>query len=238
MDKNFGDLNEIQEEYLNDAFRSSKHLLSLINDILDLSKIETGKMELKASDVNLRSLLKNSLSIIRQKAVENNIKLSLDVDGIPETICVDERKFKQIIYNLLSNAVKFTPEGGSIDVAACRLSRVYNHMHRNDGSKITLPMRDGRWLAAQSQFMQITVKDTGIGLKQGNLERIFQPFDQVDNSMSRIHPGAGLGLSLGKNFVELHGGRIWGESKGEGLGTAFHFVIPDIAKVEDATDSK
>jgi PAS domain S-box-containing protein len=118
VDKNFGDLNETQEEYLTDALHGSKHLLSLINDILDLSKVEAGKLELEPTDINLKMLLENSLIMITEKAMKHNVKLSTHIDGIPETITADERKLKQIMYNMLSNAVKFTPDGGSITLAA------------------------------------------------------------------------------------------------------------------------
>jgi len=111
VDKNFGELNEVQEEYLNDTLKSSKHLLSLINDILDLTKVEARKLELEPSDVDLRTLLENSLTMIQEKALKHGIKLLIDMDGIPETIRADERELNQIMYNLLSNAVKFTPEG-------------------------------------------------------------------------------------------------------------------------------
>ena len=118
VDKTFGDLNEVQEEYLNDVHHSSKHLLSLINDILDLSKVETGKQELELTEVNLKEILENSLIMIKEKAMKHGIQLSTDIDGIPQTIEVDERKLKQIMYNLLSNAVKFTADGGKIHLDA------------------------------------------------------------------------------------------------------------------------
>ena len=117
-DKKFGDLNEVQEEYLNDALHSSKHLLSLINDVLDLSKVEAGKLELQLSEVNLKMILENSLIMIKEKVMKHKIQLSTQIDGIPETITADERKLKQILYNLLSNAVKFTPDGGKIRLTA------------------------------------------------------------------------------------------------------------------------
>ena len=117
-DKKFGDLNEVQEEYLNDALHSSKHLLSLINDVLDLSKVDAGKLELQLSDVNLKMILENSCIMIKEKVMKHRIQLSTQIDGIPETITADERRLKQILYNLLSNAVKFTPDGGEIRLTA------------------------------------------------------------------------------------------------------------------------
>jgi signal transduction histidine kinase len=112
LEKNFGELNEMQDEYLNDVHHSSRHLLSLINDILDLSKVEAGKIELEPSNCNLKMVLENSLVMIKEKAMKHRIRLTMDMDGVPETIKADERKLKQIIYNILSNAVKFTPDGG------------------------------------------------------------------------------------------------------------------------------
>ncbi|MBI9092123.1 MAG: cache domain-containing protein [Desulfobacterium sp.] len=205
VDKHFGNLNEIQEEYLNDVLTSSKHLLALINDILDLSKVEAGKLELESADVNLKILLENSLVMIKEKAMKNNIKLSTDIVDIPETIVVDERKIKQVLYNLLSNAVKFTPKGGNIYLA----------------SKKVKASEDGNM-----DFVEIDVTDTGIGLKSDDLERIFGHFEQVESSASRKFQGTGLGLSLTRQLVELHSGRIWVESNGEGKGSTFRVVIP------------
>ena len=212
LDKNFGELNETQEEYLNDVHNSSGHLLSLINDILDLSKVEAGKLEYRPTEVHIRKILTNSLIMIKEKAMKSNIKISTELDGVPESIHADERKLKQILYNLLSNAVKFTPNGGSIDLVAKREPdsdiRVQNErIYSND-------------------YIQISIKDSGIGLKKEDVAKIFQPFEQVENSSSRRFQGTGLGLSLTKSLVELHGGKIWAESEGEGKGAAFHIVIP------------
>ena len=212
LDKSFGGLNEIQEEYLGDVHRSSRHLLSLINDILDLSKVESGKLELKPSEIDLKALIESSLVMIKEKALKNSIQLSVDMNGIPQRIRADERGVKQIMYNLLSNAIKFTPTGGSIIVKArkCNL----NHGQR------TIKEPD------QASGVHISVTDNGIGIDPDDLARIFNPFEQVEDSASRRFQGTGLGLSLSKNLVELHGGKIWVESDGEGKGSTFHFVIP------------
>jgi len=135
VDKNFGDLNEVQVEYLTDALDGSKHLLSLINDILDLSKVEAGKLELEPTDVEMKMLLENSLIMIKEKAMKHNIKLSTHIDGIPDTITADERKFKQILYNLLSNAVKFTPDGGEVDLEARMVDCVIREGRRRGDPK-------------------------------------------------------------------------------------------------------
>jgi signal transduction histidine kinase len=212
LDKNFGELNETQEEYLNDVHNSSGHLLSLINDILDLSKVEAGKLEYRPTEVHVRKTLTNSLIMIKEKAMKSNIKTSTELDGIPESIHADERKLKQILYNLLSNAVKFTPNGGSIDLVAKRGS---DRDTRVKNEKISL-----------NNCIQISVRDSGIGIKNEDIAKIFQPFEQVENSSSRRFQGTGLGLSLTKSLVELHGGKIWAESEGEGKGATFHIVIP------------
>jgi len=225
LSKSFGDLNQIQEEYLSDVHQSSKHLLSLINDILDLSKVEAGKMELEHSDVNLKLLLENSLIMIKEKAMKHGIRLTSSFDGIPETIQADERKLKQIMYNLLSNAVKFTSGGGEVRLKA-KLNRGgriadFDVMEGGDQSATG----DGQ--TTTEDFLEISVSDTGIGIRSQELQQIFNPFEQADNTASRKYQGTGLGLTLTKSLVELHGGRIWAESEGEGSGSTFSFIIPD-----------
>jgi len=231
VDKNFGDLNKTQEEYLNDALHSSKHLLSLINDILDLSKVEAGKLELEPEEVNPKMLLENSLIMIKEKAMKHSIKLSTHIDGIPETITADERKLKQIMYNLLSNAVKFTQDGGKVDMEARMVDcSIREGRRRGDPERIQVikvPVKGEHVHNRESrQCLQISVTDTGMGIKSEDQGYIFNPFEQVENSASRRFQGTGLGLSLTKQFVELHGGRIWVQSEGEGKGSAFRFVIP------------
>lgn len=210
--QNFGELNEVQTEYLTDVLQSSNHLLSLINDILDLSKVEAGKLELQPSCVDLNMLLENSLTMVKEKAMKQGIKLSNNINGIPDTITADERKLKQIMYNLLSNAVKFTPNGGEVSVTAqnCGLEDLQLSTVDSD----------------QNCGIKINVSDTGIGLNPEDLDRIFNPFEQIESSKSRKFQGTGLGLSLTKSLVELHGGKIWVESEGEGKGSVFRFVIP------------
>ena len=200
VDQHFGDINSTQQEYLNDVLQSSKHLLSLVNDILDISKVEAGKLELEAAPIEIEQLLANSLIMVKEKALRHGIQLSLDTDGIPDTIEADERYLKQILYNLLANAVKFTPDGGNVN---CRASVLNGN-----------------------RYIEISVSDTGIGIKPEDLNRIFNPFEQVDGSISRQYGGTGLGLSLTKKLVELHGGKIWTESDGEGMGATFRFTIP------------
>ena len=150
--------------------------------------------------------------MIKEKAMKHGIQLSTEINGIPETITADDRKLKQIVFNLLSNAAKFTPDGGKIAVSAqpCVL----------DGKEVSSE------IGSQNSGVKISVSDTGIGINSQDLDRIFKPFEQSDTSRNRKFQGTGLGLSLTKQFVKLHGGRIWVESDGEGKGSTFCFVIP------------
>ena len=200
VDQNFGSLNDVQQDYLGDVLHSSRHLLSLINDILDLSKIDAGKLELNASAINLPEVLKNSLVMVQEKAMKHGITLETDIEGAPGSIRADERKLRQILYNLLSNAVKFTPDGGRIILRA----RVDTDV----------------------PAVRISVTDTGIGIAAQDLTRIFDPFEQVESSANRRYQGTGLGLSLSRQLVELHGGRIWAQSRGTGKGATFAFTLP------------
>jgi signal transduction histidine kinase len=215
--KSFGELNELQEEYLGDVLLSSRHLLSLIDDILDISKIEEGRMEITRSAVDVRSLVEKSLLMIKEKALKHAIRLSVDTDTALPVIQADERKLKQVIYNLLANAVKFTPDGGVLTLEA------------REVDPLTLPQQaaiDGLAGGNGHRYVEFIVSDTGIGIKSEDRERIFNRFEQVDRSSHRRYQGCGLGLALCKNFVELHGGTIWVESAGQGKGSAFHFVVP------------
>jgi len=210
--KDAGDLNEEQEEYLNHVLESSNHLLSLINDILDLSKVEVGKMELELFDVDLQLLLENSLVLFSEKARDCGVKLTMDVEGIPAIVKADERKLKQVMYNLISNAMKFTPDGGEIHLAA-------KCVEKHDK---TPSLQD----QANGSLIQISLSDSGIGLKKEHLEHIFRAFEQADGTMNREYQGTGLGLALTRSLVELHGGSIWAESEGEDKGSTFQVVIP------------
>jgi signal transduction histidine kinase len=221
IDGLLGDLPANQAEFLGDIRHSGVHLLALINDILDLSKIEAGKMELETNEVGIRSLLENSVVMVKEKALKQNLKISLQVNGIPETIWGEERKLKQILYNLLSNAVKFTPSGGAIRVSA----KVVN------GPEIGI---QEVFPGPGPEYLEISVADTGVGLESTDLERIFLPFEQVESSLGRKYQGTGLGLSLTKKLVDLHQGKIWVESGGPDKGTTFRFVIPMSSREEKA----
>ncbi|MFZ3192992.1 MAG: response regulator [Moraxellaceae bacterium] len=199
-----GDLSSDQSSYVTEIFDSGEHLLSLINDILDLSKVEAGMMTLDLARVEVVNLLQGSLSVIKEKALKNSISLTLDVADAPAHILADGRKVKQIIYNLLSNAVKFTPEHGEIKLVARQVSREACQLCLPHLSVYQLPAPDNDW----QQFLEIRVHDTGIGIDTADLHRLFQPFTQIDSSLSRKFAGTGLGLELIRRMAELHGGSV------------------------------
>jgi GAF domain-containing protein len=192
----FGELNEKQDEYLKDIYASGQHLLSLINDILDLSKIEAGRMELELAEFSLPVAIDNALILVRERASRRGIRLRSAIDDRVGMIRGDERKVKQVLLNLLSNALKFTPEGGRIDVRAA--------------------MTEG--------MAEISVADTGVGIAPEDQAAIFEEFRQVGTADKKVE-GTGLGLALSRKFIELHGGRIWVHSQ-PGEGSTFSFTLP------------
>ena len=193
----FGELNEKQAEYTDDILTSGRHLLSLINEILDLSKVEAGRMELEVAAFDLPLAIDNARTFVRERATKHGINLDVTVDERLGDFVGDERKIKQILLNLLSNAVKFTPEGGRIGINA----------RQADGS------------------VEISVSDTGIGIAPEDQATIFEEFRQVGGDYAHKKEGTGLGLTLAKKFVELHGGKIWVESE-VGKGSRFIFTLP------------
>jgi len=192
----FGELNEKQDEYLKDIHASGQHLLSLINDILDLSKIEAGRMELEVTDFDLPMTIDNALMLVRERAARRGIDLHRTLDERLGQIQADERKVRQVLLNLLSNAIKFTPEGGRIDVQARAV----------DGS------------------IEVSVTDTGVGIAPEDQDAVFEEFRQVGTADKKVE-GTGLGLALSRKFIELHGGKIWVKSE-IGAGSTFTFTVP------------
>ncbi len=199
LDQLFGPINEQQKEYAENILYSGKHLLSMINDILDLAKVESGKMELELDTFSLWETLDASLMMFKGKAhnakIELNLELAMQADV---EIIADQRKLKQIIFNLLSNAIKFTLAGGSVNVQA-RMADV--------------------------DSLEISVTDTGIGIKAEDISKLFKAFTQLESAYTKKHEGTGIGLVLSRQLVELHGGRIWLESE-IGVGSRFSFIIP------------
>ncbi len=197
----FGDLNPKQLDYLQDIHSSGHHLLSLINDILDLSKIEAGRMELDLSSFDLGMLLDNAMTLVRERAARHGLALTLDVEDGVEDWVADPRKVKQVVINLLSNAVKFTPAGGTVTLRARRVESV------------------------GAAAIEIAVIDTGVGIAPNQQALVFEEFRQASGDYLRKAEGTGLGLALAKRFVELHGGAIRVESE-PGRGSTFAFVLP------------
>ncbi|MDN5940340.1 MAG: response regulator [Nitrospira sp.] len=202
LERMFGELNRKQEEYLRDILGSGRHLLALINDILDLAKIESGTMELDLGTVDLPAVLNSTFILIRERAKRHGIHLSLDIDHRLGRFTADERKLKQILLNLLSNAVKFTPDGGTVSLKATR----------------------------QDEGVEISVIDTGIGIEPEFQQKIFDEFFQVGDQLQK-HEGTGLGLAVTKKYIELHGGRIRVQSA-KGQGSAFVFTLSVLSTPE------
>jgi signal transduction histidine kinase len=191
-----GPVNEKQAEYLDDIISSGNHLLSLINDVLDLSKVEAGQVELEVHPFSLREALERGVVMVRERATEDGVRVAFAADPEVDVVDGDERRIKQVIFNLLSNAVKFTPAGGAVEVRA----------------------------AQANGEVRISVADTGPGLAPAEQERIFEEFQQAEAGVE-LREGTGLGLALSKRLVELHGGRIWVESE-LGRGSTFVFTLP------------
>jgi signal transduction histidine kinase len=178
----FGELNDRQAEYIDDIHSSGQHLLLLINDILDLSKVEAGRMELEPEEFLLDGVIESGLSMVREAAMRKAITLAFEAGAGPPVVTADERKVKQVVFNLLSNAVKFTLDGGNVSVTVRQLE----------------------------DEVQVSVSDDGIGIAAEDQARIFEEFQQAGGA--RTEQGTGLGLALARRFVELHGGRLWVES--------------------------
>ena len=192
----FGELNEKQGEYIEDIRSSGNHLLSLINDVLDLSKVEAGQIELEVAPFSLREAVDRGVVMVRERASKSGVALAAEIEPEVQVVSGDERRIRQILFNLLSNAVKFTPAGGRIDVSARLVD----------------------------EEIQLAVADTGPGIAPEDLDRIFEEFQQTDAG-ARQQEGTGLGLALSRRLVELHGGRIWVESE-VGVGSRFVFTLP------------
>jgi signal transduction histidine kinase len=207
LDRMFGELNERQDEYLRDIWNSGKHLLELLNEILDLSKVEAGQMVLEQSTFSVISAIDYCVTMLRERATQHAITVTVDVEGDIATIDADERKFKQVVLNLVSNAVKFTPDGGSVAVRA----------YRDAGDLL------------------VTVTDTGVGVPLEDQERIFESFQQGRRGAPK-EEGTGLGLTLSRRFVWLWGGRMWLDST-PGAGSTFGFSIPGVLKGDEVVSA-
>jgi signal transduction histidine kinase len=191
-----GEVNEKQAEYLEDILSSGNHLLSLINDVLDLSKVEAGQVDLELAPFSLQEALERGVAMVRERATRDGVQVTLAANVDIDVVAGDERRIRQVIFNLLSNAVKFTPTGGSVDV----------------------------WATQVNGEVSVSVADTGRGIAGEDLRRIFEEFQQTEAGIEQGE-GTGLGLALSKRLVELHGGRIWVDSE-LGKGSTFVFTLP------------
>ncbi|HEY4953646.1 MAG TPA: PAS domain S-box protein, partial [Gemmatimonadaceae bacterium] len=216
-----GEMTDQQRGFIGDISNSGKHLLSLINDILDLSKVEAGKMTLDLEPVDISSLIANSLSIVREKAATRHILLDIVAEDELGSMQLDVRKVKQIIYNLLSNAVKFTVEGGKITLRARRVPRARVGNAPGLWTGRSFPLADSEF----TEFLEISVTDSGIGISPEGLEHLFKPFSQIDSGLARKFEGTGLGLAMVKLLAELHGGGVAVESE-VGDGSCFSVWLP------------
>lgn len=202
FDETFGPINIKQKEYLRYILISGKHLLSLINDVLDMAKMEAGKEVLLISVVFMKDLLEESVALVQEMAIKKNIVTCLDLSQDLGTIDADERKIKEVVYNLFANAIKFTPDGGRIKV----------------------------WAVRTASEIEVAIQDNGIGISKENMAKIFEAFVRLDNPFTRLTEGTGLGLVYSRKLIELHGGKIWVESEGVGKGSIFKFTVPIKAK--------
>jgi signal transduction histidine kinase/CheY-like chemotaxis protein/HAMP domain-containing protein len=217
-----GELRNPQKEYICDIYHSGQHLLALINDILDLSKIEAGKMSLDLETVRVAELVQSSLSVIREKALHHHINLHCDVAGDLPPIRLDARKIKQIIYNLLSNAIKFSPDDSSVTISARQVELTEIENWDNEHTNvIRAPLPEG----SMRDYLEISVRDQGIGIKREDAPRLFQPFSQLDTSLSRQYEGSGLGLNMVMRMAILHGGTVALSSE-PGQGSCFSVWLP------------
>jgi signal transduction histidine kinase len=197
-----GPLNAKQTEYLGDILTSGRHLLQLINDVLDLAKVEAGRMDLTTAELSLVTAINEVCAVARPIAEKKRMAIRITIDPALDRVTLDPQKFKQILYNLLSNAIKFTDEGGSVHITAA---------------------------IADEDHFRLDVRDTGIGIREEDFGRLFHEFEQIDSGTSRHYEGTGLGLALTRKLVGLHGGAI-SVSSALGEGSTFSVVLPLRAK--------
>jgi signal transduction histidine kinase/ActR/RegA family two-component response regulator len=217
-DQRFGPLNQRQARHVENVLSSGRHLLQLVNDVLDLAKVESGRMELRLTSIDLAETLAEAVAIVQALADAKETDIEVSLPAIRPGLVADQGKLRQVLYNLLSNAVKFTPQGGRVRIEAQVQVPVRPEHRPGPGLPPRTDARPGELL--------VSVADTGIGVPEPDQRRIFDPFAQAESPLSRVNPGTGLGLALTRKLVELHGGRIWVESAGTGKGSCFRFALP------------
>jgi len=233
QDGRFGPLTEKQARFVKNILVSGRHLLALIDDILDLAKIESGKMRLHPAQFEVGTAIEEVCGIIQHEAEAKQQSVRIDVDPDVGTCVADRQRVHQVLLNLLSNAIKFTPNAGRITVTARRVP---------SSRSITGVAQLGTWnlepgTPKSRGWVEISVSDTGIGISQSDLPRLFREFEQLEPLYTKQHQGSGLGLALSKHLVELHGGRIWASSEGEGRGSVFIFTIPAVAPTDASSNA-
>jgi signal transduction histidine kinase len=217
----FGPLTEKQARYVSNISTGGQYLLELITDLLDLARVEAGKMQLRLAPINMRETIEAALREIRPKAEAKGVSLDLDIQGLPP-ILVDPTRFNQILKKLLANAVKFNSSGGRVTVTVRHVRGAESEVGGGEEASSHLAPRT----SDAADYVEIAVTDTGIGIKPEDLPMLFQTFTQLDPPLAKRYQGAGLGLSLTKRLVELHGGRIWAESPGQEQGSTFRVQLP------------
>ncbi|MEK6655862.1 MAG: ATP-binding protein, partial [Nitrospirota bacterium] len=223
-------LDEREKKYISNIHTSGRHLLEIINEILDFSKIEAGRMTTNFDEFSVKGIFDEVVSVMSHAILKKRLNLVIDIDKEVSSVVSDRTKVKQIIYNLLTNAAKFTPEEGSVHIYA---RKVNSEQYLVNSKKL---FTDDYSLTTNRDFVEISVKDTGIGIDKKDHDKIFRPFEQVDGSLSRSHEGTGLGLALAKRLVEFLGGRIWFESE-SGKGSTFYFILPVKPAATEAKDT-
>lgn len=230
----FGPLNEKQARYMDHIHSSGKHLLVLINGLLDLAKVEAGKLELHPEPFAIGDALTTAIADIRPMADQKHLTLTLHTQSTPITLTADPIRFKQIVYNLLSNAIKFTPEGGLVKVTARAAPSVEHQVPSLEPDTRTPKPETPR----SPDYVEISVADTGIGITAEDMRKLFHPFTQLNSTLARQHHGTGLGLALTKQLVELHGGSIWTASDGVGRGSTFTVRFPLVPHARPAMEGR
>lgn len=218
--KTFGELNIKQDRYIGNIVSSGKHLLNLINDILDISKVEAGRLDLNLEKMEIDAAIKGVLTVVKPLSDKKSINIESQIASDMPPLIADPSKFKQMLYNLISNAIKFTPDKGEVSVQ----SSITSVQSAVDSNQYALPTEHN--LLPTDHCLLITVTDSGIGIKAEDLERVFGEFEQVDSSYARQQQGTGLGLTLTRKLAQLHGGWVWAESEGTNTGSTFSLILP------------
>lgn len=232
LEEQVGSLNAMQKEYLGDVLGSGRQLASQIADILNMTKLESGKMAPVYTDLLFKKLVKKVVLTFEVKAREKGIEVTMDLEKAPEVIVADKQILEKVLTHLLSNAIKFTQEGGKVHLCASSLLESELIAAGDPFKGIPGPAHSAR------EYVQVSIRDNGVGIEFQDLERIFNPFEQSDASLTRKFQGTGLGLTLAKKLIELHAGKIWAVSEGNGKGSTFRFILPNHTARQNLTEEE